>query len=311
MKFPLRIHSSVTNPTGYLDEYVVKADSVLTLQSGDIRVTYKTPTLQTIGVLPSSETDSVNEFASCDNATTTPASSNHTDSNAFDTNMVAKSYTQRGKARDNGTYSSVPTNFISRANYDFMKHGGVQLIWFTMCPAEAEKRQVRQQADWLYWSGHGHQSNATLSTLDQEFDPSDAQWNKELDVVILAGSSVLDIKDYRAQSFGVLTYAEWLLACGDWSPGAQWENTGSGYFLGYNWSAPTDVQGSAGIVNSLFSALNGGASIPAAWGQANNLAIGRNACVIDTTTNPYEYWYWNEQSGTPVWTNVVKRASGG
>ena len=305
MGFPLRIHSSVTLPAGYLDSYVAAADAALTMAGGDIRVLYKAPTLETLGVLPTPESDSIQEFTSCDNATA-GGGSDHTDSAAFDTQMLANGFVQRGKARDNGNYATLE----AKANHDFMVHGGVQYVWFTMCGSETEKRQIRDQADWLYWSGHGSHSSGGLATLDASLAATDVQWGNDLEVVILAGCSVLDIKDYRAQSFGMLTWAEWVLAGGDWSPGAQWEGTGPQYLLGYCWKAPLDSAGTAGIINSFFTAYNGGASIPAAWGTANNLAIGRNACVIDTSVTPHEYWYWDETSGTPVWTKKIKGATG-
>ena len=31
-----------------------------------------------------------------------------------------------------------------------------------------------------------------------------------------------------------------------------------------------------------------------------------NACAIDVSSVPHKFWYWEETSGVPVWTNVVK-----
>ncbi|MFC1854189.1 hypothetical protein ACFL27_28735 [candidate division CSSED10-310 bacterium] len=254
-------------------------------------------------VIPYTETDSTNEFTSSDYAS--GAGSNHDDSNNFDSQMLQKGYEQRGKARDNGNYD----NLVSKANFDYMVHGGVQNIWFSLCGFSSEKRQIREQADWLYWSGHGHHSNAKISTLEQEFAPSDAKWDKDINAVIIAGCSVLDIKDYRAQSFGAGMYAEWILAGGAWSPGAQWEPIVPEYLVGYNWYAPLDTQGSPTVINNFFIAWNSGNSVPEAWKIANDFAEGRNACVIDNTKNPHEYWYWDETSGSPVWTKVIKGGS--
>ncbi len=129
----------------------------------------------------------------------------------------------------------------------------------------------------------------------------------------MAGCSVLDIGSYRADAkgFGFGSKIEWLLAGGAWSPGKYWENTGPGYLLGYAWSAPVDTDGTADVISNFIDAINNGASIVDAWKQANEGILTRNACLIDTTKSPHEYWYWDEPEGEPpIWTKVVKGESG-
>ena len=35
-------------------------------------------------------------------------------------------------------------------------------------------------------------------------------------------------------------------------------------------------------------------------------AKGRNACVIDCSEVPHQFWFWDEASGSPVWTKKEK-----
>ena len=147
-------------------------------------------------------------------------------------------------------------------------------------------------------------------TFGEETTPSDVLWDGDLDVAIISGCSVLDIKDFRAKSFGVVAYAEWFAAGGDWSPGALWEKTGPKFLVGNNWAGPSDVAGTKEIVANFLSAVGDGSSIPEAWKSANPVTKGANACVIDCSKVPHEYWYWDETSGSPIWSKVVKGVDG-
>ena len=43
-----------------------------------------------------------------------------------------------------------------------------------------------------------------------------------------------------------------------------------------------------------------------AWRDANSSTSTLNACAIDASSIPHKFWYWDETSGVPVWTNAVK-----
>lgn len=301
-----------------------EADFLYNTNGGTVIATFKPDTLERIGILLANERDNINEFATCDTALPTDTSSNWTDSDNFASNILAYGYHERGKARgegNGGLPGTRPNNFTeygkleAKANNQFLKQGGVDFIRFELTKdgatvAASDTRQIRDQADWFYYSGHGHHNNAKLMTLDEEIGPGDVKWDKDMDVAIIAGCSVLDIKDYRAQSFGVLKYAEWLGKGGAWSPGAQWEPTGPKYFLGYCYSAPLDTQGAATIASHFSGLIQSGYSIQDAWKSANDNANGRNACLINLNTSPPTYSYWDETSGSPVWTTVSKGATG-
>jgi hypothetical protein len=73
------------------------------------------------------------------------------------------------------------------------------------------------------------------------------QWNRDLDVVVFAGCSVLDINDYNDNFLD--TYP---------TPGQAWAETGPQFLLGYKNSAPFDSQGSDTII-AYWLAYRGGA----------------------------------------------------
>ena len=301
----LKITTSGTAPNGH-DYSLTYQNTTLIQGSGysEMRVSLTRNQLRTLGVLPSQEADSVTEKAWLDHGSSSSSDpSNLTDGNAFESGLPDDT---RGKSTNYGNLESTPPN--SPVDKTFFVAAGREIITAEYGGAVSHKRQLMNQADHFYYSGHGSHANATLQG---GFAPGDVTgyWNKDLDYAIIAGCAVLDIKDYRARSFSISTRLKWYNAGGNWSPGAQWESSGPRYLLGYNWTAPLDNQGSAGIISNFISALDGGASVVDAWKQANDLGIGRNACVIDCSTTPHVYWYWDETSGAPVWTSVIK--SGG
>jgi hypothetical protein len=254
-----------------------------------------------LGVLPSQEADSVVEKAWLDHGSGSSSDpSNLMDGSSFESGLSAES---RGKSTNYGDLESTPPN--SPIDKTFFIAAGREIITAEYSGVVSHKRQLMNQADYFYYSGHGSHANAILQG---GFAPGDVTgyWDKDLDCVIIAGCAVLDIKDYRAQSFSLPTLLQWYTAGGGWSPGAEWEPKGPRYFIGYNWTAPLDNQGSAKIVSTFLTAVRGGASIVNAWKQANDLGVGRNACVIDCSAQPHVYWYWDETSGTPVWSSVIK-----
>lgn len=299
----LKIKTSGTAPNGY--DFTLTAQNTTLVQedgSSEMRVSITRDQLKTLGVLPNQEVDAVTEKAWLDHGSSNPSdSSNLADGNAFENGLSAET---RGQSTSYGNLESTPPN--GPIDKTFFIAAGREIITVEYGAFVSHKRQAMNQADYFYYSGHGSHANATL--CGGEFGPSDVTgyWDKDLDCVIIAGCAVLDVKDYRAQSFSLGTWLQWYSAGGAWSPGAQWESAGPKYFLGYNWTAPLDNQGSSGIASTFLTALSGGASVVEAWKEANDLGIGRNACAIDVSSNPHVYWYWDETSEAAVWTNVMK-----
>jgi hypothetical protein len=134
----------------------------------------------------------------------------------------------------------------------------------------SEKRQVMNQADCLYFSGHGNHYN---NSIQGGFKPSDAAgyWKKDIDVAIIAGCSVLDINDYNGNYGG----AEHLF-----SPGKAWEQTGPGVLLGYAYIAPGDAGGAPARIMNSWVSNRGTLGDVNAWMKANADNNAWNACAI-------------------------------
>ena len=125
-----------------------------------------------------------------------------------------------------------------------------------------------------------------------------------------AGCSVLNIAGHRVKSFGMMTRLKrWYRNQQDRSVGTLWEGVGELIFLGYCYKAPLDGQGADLIAGAFTSEVKGGSDFVQAWKNANDRNVGRNACALDCSKTPHEFWYWNEQSGTSVWTKVTKGAN--
>ena len=168
-----------------------------------------------------------------------------------------------------------------------------------------------------YYSGHGSFTDGALqSSRDPNiygFTPSLGRgcWGGDLDCVIFAGCSVLNIGDYRARSF-----MKWRTKVRYWfrkkqsnnggNPGMLWENIGAKYLLGYCWTAPLDTQGATAIASTFVQNIKNNMPAIDAWRDANSSTSTLNACAIDASSIPHKFWYWDETSGVPVWTNAVK-----
>ena len=135
----------------------------------------------------------VNEMAWLDMGSADPAQpSNLTDSEAF----AALGHAFRGKATQDATKTLDSTPPNAQPSESFFKAAGCEIIAVAYCGVTSAKRQIMNQADIFYYSGHGHHD---INNLDGGFTPAMAggMWNKDLDCVILAGCSVLDINDYN------------------------------------------------------------------------------------------------------------------
>jgi len=287
----LYITTSATKPEE--TQFTLNAQNAGLVQGqgcSELRVSLSRGDLQSLGILPSQESDSVFEKAWMDTGYEDPtADSNLTDGNAFDT-LTAES---RGESTRYGNLSSASTN--RPLNDTFFQAAGSEIFICRYNDSLSPKQQVMNQADYFYYSGHGGHLYGSLMY------GSPAQvtnyWGADLDCVIIAGCAVLDINDYNNHYTGDDHIA---------SPGKKWEKTGPAVFLGYNYTAPYDSQGSASIVSTWLSNRSSQGDIEA-WRIANDNSAGRNACAIKKDENYYYFkrfgispFYWYE------WTNVLK-----
>jgi len=271
----------------------------------EVRVTLAGSEVINKGLLPTNAADSDDEFTTADDASGT--GSNHNDSNSFDTTKAAAGAKRRGKARDNGNRTKNPPE--SKVNADFVKAAGVVYVEAKVNGKKAEFRQLQNQADIFYASGHGWHLSGKI--LNGAVDPTDvtAHWNKDLEIIVFAGCSVFDINDYSDNFTGAQHTA---------SPGEKWAPQGPKWFLGYNWKAPLDDNlGDPNFTKDIVDAyLAATGAQYTRWLNANkNKATTTNrsspgqrpwnSCVIDMDGTIKGYWYFdyhNIVGGEPALT---------
>ena len=159
--------------------------------------------------------------------------------------------------------------------------GGVEIVTAHYGGTNSLKRQIMNQADYFYYSGHGRHSDGCLKGLTGGPGLTPAlvapYWNRDLKCVVFAGCSVLDINDYNGKYVGTPEHGS--------SPGKLWAAVeGPESFLGYAYKAPRDTQG-AGRIASDWVTLRGNINDVDAWMTANDNSNGRNACAIDNSRN--------------------------
>lgn len=132
--------------------------------------------------------------------------------------------------------------------------------------------------------------------------PQDVRWSNGLNIVIIAGCSVLDVNDYNDHYNGTQHND---------SPGKRWATTGPAYLLGYNFSGPSDRGGGADIARRAAAYLH--ISPLTAWHVANEEKRAWNACAIETrqeSGHPYKYYHYFDTDGAfgktwrALWTTV-------
>lgn len=295
----VKIRSSGTAPNGQ-DFTMTSQNTTLVQGSGysELRVALTRSQLISLGVLPSQENDSVTEKAWHDSGSTAPGSeSTLVDGQAFDAGMSAES---RGQSTSYGDLNSSPPN--SPLDESFILSAGREIITAECCSDVSDKRQIMNQADYFYYSGHGTangflNAGGGISILHSDVAP---YWqNNDLDIVVIAGCAVLDINDYNGNG-------AFIPGAGGLYPGEYWEQTGPSILLGYNYLAPNDLQNSDGIISSWLSNRGSLGNI-GAWEEANDNMNGHNACAIEAGST-YYYFEKTEILGVSFWdwTSVPK-----
>ncbi len=226
-----------------------------------------------------SKDDGVAETASGDDAI--GSGSNFSDSDTYDDRM--SDYQSRGKAR---APLPIPQGAIIFSK-SFMKAGGFQRIVVFYGSSLIKTNYFENQADFLYFSGHGYHDDNFLDFTAGEFRPSDVsggQWKKDLEIVILAGCSVLDVTGDKWPSSNTNR------------PGKAWAKLGPTYLLGYEAAAPPDNSGVPSTIIGTwwdwwYWIYEAGDPIPG-WGFANEQSSAWNACAIDCSVSPKIAWHF-------------------
>ena len=264
----LTIKTSGTRPAG---ASVPIGNGTIVNSSGksEIRIALTRQQLKSLGLLPSRNEDGVNEMTWLDMGNPDSSqSSNLTDSEAFS----ALGYQFRGKATVDSTKTleSTPPNSIPSES--FFKAAGCEIVSTTYGGTTSRNRQIMNQADYFYYSGHGLH---LYKTVDPGFGPETVSgyWNEDLKCVIFSACSILDINDYNNNY-------RWEPEEHNLSPGKAWETVGPSILLGYNYYAPADNTGvPAQIISSWIQSRSSMSDIEA-WMSANRLRKKWNACAI-------------------------------
>ncbi|MBI3038157.1 hypothetical protein HYY75_03770, partial [bacterium] len=281
LKIPIKIRAfSDWSDTEDWKEITINSDDRLSSNNKSIYLTITWNEAVSLGLFPPKDTV---KFTSAD-LIKNPVDSNFNDSNKFDEDMYGAGYKRCGMARDLGGIASYPPALP--VNADFLKTGGVLYFHVTADIKTSLISSIQYQADTLYYSGHGNHQTGEI--LGGNFSPNDAKsyWNKDLDMAIIAGCSVFDIKDY-AGHFPATSSSHFD------SPGEKWIGAGPQKFLGYAYTAPLDNQGgdpetTSRIIHDWFT---GGKTVDS-WMDANANKSGWNACAIDLNKAPWEYHYF-------------------
>lgn len=239
----------------------------------EIRLSRTRDQMIALGLLPSSDQDGVDEMAAYDVGTFAgKEGSDLSDCLAFEQMNLA----HRGRASNEQslTLDSNPPN--AGLSESFFKAAGSEVLSAAYGGVRSSSRQIMNQADYFYYSGHGVHRWGMVD----DFEPSVVSdcWRKDLDCVIFAGCSVLDINDYNDN---------FLDPDGVWdpenhaaSPGRLWETKGPSLLLGYNYLAPRDETGAPERIIRAWLGLRGTMGDADAWMKANDNMNGRNACAI-------------------------------
>jgi hypothetical protein len=250
--------------------------------------------------------DGVLEHCSADDVKNS-AQSSYADSDAFDQWLANTSpaFIQRGKGRwsEDIPNGNVPPDGwpLTKA---FVVAGGVDLFQ-TFALGLQLPSAIYNQADVLYFSGHGyHADNYFRLPNGEKLMPSDlprfvggkpGPWKKDLDIVIFAGCSLLDVSGDKSGSSR--------------HPGKYWATTGPRYFLGYEWTAPLDSTGSPATIAQDWARgwdlVEGFGDPILPWENANRSEQKWNAAAINADVVPKTGWHFRHVFGQLyVWEAV-------
>ena len=241
--------------------------------NSEIRMTRTRAQLAELGLLPPQDEDGVDEMAWIDVPTTDVQ--DLSDSEAFS----ELGYAFRGKATEDSTVDLEATPPVSARTKSFFRAAGCEVVSAEYGGVRSPWRQIMNQADVFYFSGHGnHDDNALQGGLK----PSMLQgsWRGDLDCAILAGCSVLDINDYNWNFPGDSHFV---------SPGKAWERVGPKTLLGYAYRAPGDKGGAPTRIIRSWIANRAALGDTDAWMKANADNRAWNACAIEKN-NRYIYF---------------------
>ena len=237
--------------------------------NSEIRMTRTRAQLIELGLLPSQDEDGVDEMAWIDMANLAADSGQDlSDSEAFSSlgdEFRGKATLDSAKGLDSQPPNSIPSE-------SFFKAAGCEVVSAEYGGVRSSRRQIMNQADYFYYSGHGLH---LYKSVDPGYGPEtvNGHWNKDLKCVIFSACSILDINDYNNNY-------RWEPEEHNLSPGKYWEAVGPSVLLGYNYYAPADSSGAPARIMRSWVANRELLGDVDAWMEANKEQKKWNACAI-------------------------------
>ncbi|MDI6704549.1 MAG: hypothetical protein QME40_07760 [bacterium] len=177
---------------------------------------------------------------------------------------------------------------IPPVNIAFMQAAGIEKITATY-EGLSDTAFVKNQADWFYYSGHALHSLERMMMGDTSFSfgPPEANthWNEDLQIVILATCSMIDVNDYLGYFDDDGDGTPEVGPVSKIFPGEKLANTGPKYLLGYNAKSPG--KGMDTIIINEWLGSYPALGITKAWLKVNADHDAVYASAIDERG----YWY--------------------
>ena len=230
------------------------------------RVTVSSSWLQSSGIVRHAP-DGIAAKTSIDMAAWPDGGSDRTDSDCFDATFPGRLY---GRAR--GRWGGNPNAAIPEGEFNLktVQAAGTACLVASCGTSCSTNKQCQQQADVLYYSGHGEHDTGRLYGTAVPTDVTN-HWH-DVDTVVFAGCAILDIGDRNDNYTNPTSHAA--------SPGLKWVAASeASTLLGYAYTAPLDSQGSTAIIADWCAQRTALGDVEA-WMRANDCRSGHNACAI-------------------------------
>ena len=245
--------------------------------------------LQSEGIVRNTE-DGIVAKTSMDMSAEPNGDSNRQDSDIFDQSAGGRLYGRARGVGEGNPYAAIPEGALNRKT---IQAGGMASLVAFAGDISSPSVLCQQQADVIYYSGHGSHDTAQLCGVAWPSDISN-RWH-DVDTVAIAGCSVLDIDNIAGR-------VDPDRADPAASPGRKWfAASGANILLGYCWTAPLDSRGGTDIAAE-WCANRQSAGDVEAWMQANDCRSGHNACAIKKLTDSSVEYHYFQKRARVYWT---------
>lgn len=239
------------------------------------------------------------------------------DESSFGQNYLSSFTTIPGKsiASSNGNkYKNIPP-----ATEEYFNSGGFETVTIEAYTDHSDAKEVifvKNQADWMIYTGHGWSCPGKVKLMNDNMNPDwfgceNIQWDQDLNGVLLFACSVLDVNDYNNNYPNDNCKEK-----DNPNPGLKWINQIKGtddldILLGFNASGPLIVgNGGSNTLEMWRDNWLDGHHPLNSWytATASDNKLNENACAINLDKNLYFYWeieknIWGRSKG---WTWLME-----